>query len=453
MPDMNGKHIAIVGGGYLGTMAALYASLNPDIHVTLIEKQDKLCGLYNSAHSKDGYHFDFGSRAILATRIQELDDLILSLLPDTEYTKSTDTLLEYSYQNGNICEYSNCLDARLLPKEVFEAGKAEMLALEPPIDAPRNLREFCLGHFGKIYTHSLVEPVIAKLTNAPLEGLSADTLSLYSIARIIIADSHEAKALKSHSKFNDDRIAFARCDDNISNLIKIYPKRAGLADYANRLETYLRTRTNVTLCMDSSVSSFEYDNGRIIAAHLDASQKIHADQYFWTIPAIFLAKIIGTDTSDLSPPNYRHTVLSHYLFSGELQTSGYFHYNYDSNHKYYRATLYENFCERPGPWSSMTVESVTDDIKPDLEKLENQFFEEIKAVGLISEDSKIHDATTRLHRGAWPSFTNEFLNNADQLNSRVGDQLENLHLVGKSSGKHHSVALLQHFIASLKANT
>ena len=40
-------NLVIVGGGYVGSMAAILASKNPAINVNLIEKDSKLCGLYN----------------------------------------------------------------------------------------------------------------------------------------------------------------------------------------------------------------------------------------------------------------------------------------------------------------------------------------------------------------------------------------------------------------------
>ena len=45
-------NLVIVGGGYVGSMAAILASKNSTINVNLIEKDDKLCGLYNNAWEK-----------------------------------------------------------------------------------------------------------------------------------------------------------------------------------------------------------------------------------------------------------------------------------------------------------------------------------------------------------------------------------------------------------------
>ena len=89
-------------------------SQKSNVHVTLVEKQNRLCGLYNSAHEMDGRFFDYGSRAILQTGVSAVDDVLFSLLPDEIYPKTKDNLREFSFQSGKFCGHSNCLDARLL---------------------------------------------------------------------------------------------------------------------------------------------------------------------------------------------------------------------------------------------------------------------------------------------------------------------------------------------------
>ena len=53
------KGIVIVGGGYVGSISSLLCYSNPNLNVSIIEKDNKLCGLYNNAWEKDNCHFSF----------------------------------------------------------------------------------------------------------------------------------------------------------------------------------------------------------------------------------------------------------------------------------------------------------------------------------------------------------------------------------------------------------
>ena len=154
-------NLVIVGGGYVGSMAAILASKNSTINVNLIEKDDKLCGLYNNAWEKNNLFFSYGSRAILQSGVDS-DGTLNDILPDTLYSKSKDNLKEFSYQQGKVLNYSNCIDARLLPEDLFLSGKSEMLSIkELKINTEKqNLLEYCNNVYGKIFTENLFKPAI-----------------------------------------------------------------------------------------------------------------------------------------------------------------------------------------------------------------------------------------------------------------------------------------------------
>ena len=51
--------------------------------------------------------------------IEEIDNTINEILPNRRYRKSKENLKEFSYQQGKILNFTNCLDARLLEKNLF----------------------------------------------------------------------------------------------------------------------------------------------------------------------------------------------------------------------------------------------------------------------------------------------------------------------------------------------
>lgn len=437
--------IIIVGGGYLGAMSALLFSQCKDIKVTLIEKQGRLGGLYNSAWSKGDFHFDYGSRVILATGVSELDELLFSILPDDEYPKSVTNLKEFSYQSGERREYSNCLDARTLPVEIFERGVKELLAITASdVEGAefKNLEELALATYGPIFSEHLIQPAIEKLTGLPLAELDQDALVLHGIHRIIIADADESKQLKSQDAFNDSRIAYARYDDNASTLVKTYPRKAGLADFGQRIQKYLNDAPNVRLILDNSVAGIEHDGNKVLSLNLEDGGKLACDHLLWTIPSIFLARLLDVDFSKMKPPKFRNSVMAHYIFNGTINTDAYFMYNYDPSYKTFRISFYDNFTARPSQHRSATVEVFHDAPDPDLDMLRDEIFAELKAMDCISKDSKIVEANMQFQRNAMPNYASDFFSNQHKANQSVVGAHTNIHMLGRANGKHHSATLV-----------
>ncbi len=440
------SHITIVGGGYLGTMAALLFSQRKDVTVTLIEKQNKLGGLYSSAWSSGDFHFDFGSRAILTSGVPELDALLFKILPDDEYPKTTDNLKEFSFQHGARREYSNCLDARFLPQEIFQRGRSEMMAIDPfEIDHANfaNQKELALALYGPTLTEHLITPAIEKLCGLPIDQLDSAALEIHGLQRIIVDDREAAKQLKADAPFNDARIAYAKYNDNATTLIKTYPKTAPLSDFGARIQGYLKSLPNVRLILESSVAEIMRDGNTLSNLKLETGETIECGQLLWTIPSIFLARLLEIDTSDIKPPIFRNTVLAHFLFKGDLKTDAYFVYNYDPEFVSYRATFYENFSERPAGYNSATIEIFHDALEPDLPALQEKAFQELITSNCISVDSKLIEAKMQFHRGSWPNFAVDFFPNQMKAGAQIVGNLANVHLLGKANGKHHSGAVVK----------
>ncbi|MBV0914173.1 NAD(P)-binding protein [Anianabacter salinae] len=439
------QHIVIIGGGYAGAMTAVLFAHDRNFSVTVVEKQNRLGGLYNSAWEHDGLHFDYGSRAILQTGVPAVDDVIFSILPDQEYPKTTENLKEFSFQNGTYCSHSNCLDARTLPADILAKGKAELLAIEDPGKAYTEydtLQTYARATYGPTLTEALIAPAMEKLTGLRCEALDPISLFLHGLHRIIVTDSIEAKALKAETAFNDSRLAFARFDDHASSMIKTYPVRHGLSDYCDRIRAHLDSLPNVRLLLETATTAIEMEGRLAKAITLDNGETIACDHVIWSIPSIFLARVMGQDITELKGPTFRNSVLAHYVFEGEILNESYFIYNYDPAFQSYRSTFYDNFSSRPEGVKTMTVEMFHDALDPDLDQLEGAIFEEQKAIGAISTDARIRTAHLQFHRGSWPNFAAGFFSNQAEVNEAIGGAYDNIHLVGKANGKHHSSALV-----------
>lgn len=432
------KHIVVVGGGYVGTMAAIIASFRPDLHVTLVEKQNRLCGLYNSSWSKGDFHFDFGSRAILPTGVKKLDELVLSLLPESDYSRTTENLKEFSFQKGVMCEYSSCLDARTLPEAELAAGREELLSIpeDTPLGAAAydNLQDMADSVYGKVFSEKLIAPAMKKLTGLGLCELDPLALFTFSLQRIIIADQSESKELKALSDFNNARIAYAVFDDNKSQMIKAYPRRLGFGDFAERLQTYLESQPNVDLKFDTSIEALDGRDGNVDIAVLEGGEKLECDELLWTVPPVFLARLLELDLSGLKKPSQRSLMLFHFIFSGDLYSKAFYSYNYDPAFKSFRSTFYSNFCERPEGLQSATVEVIVDESPDDFDGLAQEVFSELKSSGMISKNSEIIDFDAQFHGGVWRSLKRGSLDGIKDVNERCYSTFENLHILGRASG-------------------
>jgi protoporphyrinogen oxidase len=438
--------IVVVGGGYLGSMAGVLFSQNSDVEVTIIEKQTQLCGLYNTAHRMDGRSFDFGSRAILQTGVAEVDDVVFALLPDLEYPKTTDNLKEFSFQNGVLCEHSNCLDARSLPANIWLKGKAELLKLSSQDVVNMQFSDLLhcsIKTYGETYTKHLIEPAMRKLTGLELSSLEPNALQIHGLQRIIIADEAESRDLKSQCPFNDNRIAFSRYDNNKSSMVKTYPVRSGLTDYADRVSNYLHKQSNVNVLLGEQVVEISHNKNIVEALRLENGVEISCDSVFWTIPSAFFAKLWGMDLAEFKKPKFRNTILVHLIAEGELKTDGYYVYNYAPEFLSYRTTIYNNFCDFDDKRLSMTTEILCDDLPNTMESLDQYIFEEIKNSGLIDANCSLINANVQVHRNSWPSFMNGFFAAQENINLAAKGAFKNVYFAGKTNGKHHSGALVQ----------
>ena len=441
---MNNINLLIVGGGYVGSMAAILASKNSKINVHLIEKDNKLCGLYNNAWEKNNLFFSYGSRAILQTGVDDIDETLNKILPDKEYSKSKENLKEFSYQNGQVLNYTNCLDARLLPKDLFLSGKLEMLAikeLKVNIDK-ENLLEYCNNVYGKIFTENLFKPAIKKLTGLTLEEVEQDTIYTHGINRIIIADEEETKLLKSKSDFNDSRIAFTKYNNNKSNMTKTLPKKVGYSDFANRVKQYLNHSDNINLHMNESINDVKFKDKKIVEVSTENQTIKNIDYILWTIPSPIFAQVLDMDISVLKRPKFRNTMFFHYIFSGNLNTDAFFVYNYDNNFINYRTTLYDNFSNRNGNLMSATVEVFEDnsDLNPSL--LTEKVFNELKELKILSANSVMHSHFSHIYKSSWPAFETGFFKQQQKLNNSILSKVSNVFIAGKTNGKLHTSALV-----------
>ena len=366
-------------------------------------------------------------------------------MPDTLYSKSKDNLKEFSFQQGQVLNYSNCLDARLLPKDIFLSGKSEMLnikELKANKDQQKSV-EYCNNVYGKIFTENLFKPAIKKLTGLTLEEVEPETIFAHNINRIIIADEEESKLLKLKSDFNDSRIAYAKYNNNKSNSIKTFPQKVGYSDFSNRVKQYLSNCDNINLHFNETVTDVKLKDKKIVEVSTQNQTINNIDYILWTIPSPIFAQVLGIDISVLKRPKFRNTIFFHYIFSGNLNTDAFFVYNYDNNFINYRTTLYDNFSGLNQDLLSATVEVFEDKNVSDPSALKEKVFNELIESKILSADSLLQDDFSHVYKSSSPAFEIGFFKQQQKLNKSILSKVSNAFVTGKTNATFSNSFLAQ----------
>ena len=405
--------------------------------MTLIEKQDRLGGLYNNAWEYDKFNFDYGSRSIVQTNIKDIDNLLWEILPKSIYPRSTKNLKEFSFQKGKVRENSNCLDARLLEITEKKIALKQMRNIKKSDILDKNFKDlesFCKANYGERLTLNLIKPAIEKLTGINMKETDPSALFAHNLNRLIIDNQVESKKLKSKNIFNDNRIAFSQYNDHVSDLVKMYPRKGGLKDFGKRLYKYLKRKKNVTIKLENMVHKIRPEGNCVKSIILEDRTILKPDIIIWTIPPIFLSKILNLDTNASKPNEFRNLILSHYVFEGKLKTKAYYLYNYDTQFKNYRTTLYQNFSCPSDDLKSITVESFCDEINPELNYYKKILFDEIKKMKIISSNSKIIESKIHIQRNAIPKYSLNFIKNQNCMFDKLNTKYNNLLVFGNIAG-------------------
>ena len=342
MEEKKKRSFVVIGGGYYGLLSTLILSKNKNNTVHLVEKSNVLGGLYRSAWDFEGHHFDFGSRFIIGTGIEILDDELFGLLDDTLYFKTTDSLKEYSFQKGSKREYTNCLDARLLQKKYYESGLREFMNIKENSFKSNNydnLSDYSKAMYGVTYSSLLIKPAFEKTANIKMENAHNDALKTFGLNRVIVSEGLEAIRLKSSSNFEESRVAYSTHSDHKSNLLKAYPKNGGMDAFSNLVSRHLYSKNNVHIYSGNEVAEFNVIEGNVETVHLIDGTKIGCDTLVCAVPPMKLAKLLNVDLSNFSFSKPSDIILVHFVVKGGIETSAYFHYNYDNEYYSFRSTF------------------------------------------------------------------------------------------------------------------
>ena len=353
---MANKQVIVVGGGLSGILATLSLSRQKNVYTTLIERSSSLGGLFSSAWNYEDYHFDFGSRFIVGTGSPEIDSVLFNLLSDNGYWVTTKSLAEHSYQNGKVCDYSNCLDARLLDDSNYLKCVQEMIS-QKDVTIPKgvDLRSYSEQAYGLTVTRKLLIPTIEKLTKVDVTDLLPSALNKTGLSRVILFDKDLTRRLKLACPAFDRKIAYTHHSEHQSDLIKAYPIKSNLNTFGEILLNYFKRCNNVEVLLNEGISSVSLQGLKCKAVKTESGRSIETDHIVSCLPLPQTARMVGLKFEG-AKATVQKIQLLHMVFEGKVNSEAYFFYDYDPTSVIRRVTFYDNFSDQNLPHKRITLE-------------------------------------------------------------------------------------------------
>lgn len=417
----------VVGGGIAGLMAAALLKRTND-RVILVDREDSCGGLLRSVANQDGISFDFGTHSIAGTGVPDLDRELLSVMDDDWNCFEANKI--GTYFNGRLNHDSPYISALGLQPELYRRGLAELLSAVPP-ERPANLEAELLGRFGPTFTSAIHRPVLRKLLDADPAALAPGAHNIFALGRLIVETPEETRRLKLDPAL-DARIAYHSYKEVPSAARSYYPKKGGIGLWAERMTDKLK-RDGVELLLGETVDSLTIKNGRVSAVRLSKAGEIAIDRLIWTVPLFQFFKAAGRPCPG-KPPALRTSALTHLIFDKPFPTDLNYVTCYDPAMRSFRATIYPNILGRSGqPPYNCTVEAFCGPGE-NARALCEGIPEELKQIGLVSEDARILYRNFETVREGFPVRTPEFAASAASQREAATSAASNAVFLGKASG-------------------
>lgn len=427
---MNRKSVIVLGGGIAGITAALVLAAQ-DYQVTLIEKEQRLGGLLNTAYSFNGYNFDYGTHFLATTNIASLDNL---LFPDS-FIQSA---FHYPYIkagnvfNNKLNSQSPSLDMRALEDSAYNEVCAQLFNLSEHTEYfPQEITcEAQLNQeFGPVITKKIFSPILKKLVDEPLNELTADAHKLFSLQRIIVGNEYVTNILKSQARF-DSCLSHHCFSQGISKNTVYYPK-AGMKAWIDSLTKQLIS-SGVNIITDADIENIDYQSQW--QCKFKDNKKLSSDRLISTISPYVLSKIVDLSLPQLPSIKLRNIHLFHFIFEGKLNTDLHYFYNYEQSHLAFRVTLYPKINEN----SHLTIEVLNNDGKYDeqsIEKHASTLIQELLDLEVITPNQETLHSHYQYLGPSFPVQTPEFKQASKLLEKTIVQSFPNLESAGKAQGK------------------
>lgn len=426
---MTASSVVVVGGGVAGLLAAMLRARAGD-HVTLVEAAEACGGLLRTTWL-DGLPFDQGSHVYSSTGVDEVDELLLGVLPDREWIDLT-PLRAAAYTAGRLSEQSQFAALDHLPQQQRAAIVLELLQrAAAPAPAATTLAGHLDTRFGPTLANCLHRPLMRRQTGLDAEELAPEALALFGLQRVIVGDSALMLLLKTNPAL-DEVLAFATDREGTSSSRSHYPRRGGIGAWTDALVTRLADM-GVTVRTGCRVEAARVSGGRVRAVRVGTEPPMEIDELVWTLPTAWLWQLLPLPPMAAPPPRRRAMSLVHLAFDRPLSTSAQHVYGRDPALRTFRVTNYDGYGAADDALHRCTVE-VMHDGEEEAGDLTASVLEDLAVMGLTDGRPPVH----RYHRGVAAGFpvpTVCLAQTAAELRTTVAAAVANVHLLGRGAGR------------------
>lgn len=420
----------VVGGGLSGILSAVLLAESGK-EVVVVERDATCGGLLRSYYNEEGRAFDFGTHFGRDTGLAELDEVLYGDIDESDWLRFQ-VVKTGNYFGGTLDESSLFIDANRLPREQYQRGVQEMMALDPLDTEPRDLDSYYRQNYGDTFTDHLLRPPLEKLFSCPAKDLSAGARHLFGLSRLRCFSPEMTRQLK-HSPLFDERLAYHSFYEGQSGKWNYYPRAGGIGRWIDLLLARLERAGGVckTGC---AVEAIEHSEGKVSALQLSDGSRLTCEQLVWTIPPALCMRAAGVPVST-RPPQLLSTALLHYTVDRPFGTNLFYFVCYEPHYHAYRTTLYPNVgVDDPGPGPYQLTTEVVHRGDADVEALQRTVPDELRAMGVLAGDAKVLYQHAIDLKNCIPVMTPAFMEDSRSLVHDAQETFENVHFFGKAAG-------------------
>ena len=431
---MNRSSCAIVGGGIAGLYSAIRIKrLNPTQPVLLLDQSTELGGLLRS-ECYNGAYFDYGAHVPRETGESAVDDILFGELDGAAWR---------SFRNinaGNVSHAGELYSKSPFPylgnqSPVLASTQLEQLKTleDQPGRAPSNLSEDLMSKFGNSLCEHFFSPVFEKFFGLPMSQLEVGCDRLLGLSKVILGNAQSMRELKLNPRL-DHLLAFADQTQGLSSLLNYYPSNGrGIGQWIAQLATAAE-QLGVDIRLATNIQQIECDSGRVEAIVIDTDQRVEIDHLVWTGPSAALANLTGCEVPPaIVKPEFRKTLLFHMAFSEAFLTENTFVNVFDPSFHTFRVTIYPNLSGQSSSPFCCTVEVM---VAQDQTVDQDTILAELVKMGIIGDADTLRFSKVDVVFAGFPVPRIGYFHQVEALSGALRDQLENICLLGKASGKH-----------------
>jgi len=444
--------VVVVGGGIAGMVSALLLSRTAD-SVCLVEKEDRLGGLYRSFRNESGLTFDCGTHLLRQTGINELDDLLFAGVRGSDW-KVFETLHAGGYFGGVLNSESPFVDATRLPTRVYQEGMIELLERVEASHCPLTLKEQLQQIYGPCLTANLFEPILRKYYGCSLDSLVPNAHHIMGLARILGFTPLASREIKKSSVY-DGKIGFHSFREGAGNLRSFYPVTGGVESWIELLRSQMEESGNIIVRCGESVRHVEHDHGAVRRVQLDGGETIGCSHLVWSVPVALLLKACQADIPGRPPQVRLTTHLFHFAFDRPFLTDVHYVHCHEPSMRTFRVTLYPNMQGATTGSYHLTAE-VLSTLGEQSDELLPHVQAELKQMGIVARAAVREFSRAESLPGGFPLPTPELEASLEQQAEGASRLFENVTLLGRARGKHFLAGQVLtdvfHTISSLPCN-